>query len=118
MPVLNKGKEYRVGRDSKGRDIVLKLYPINVLAEALTKTLDKPRTTQTIRKWEKTGVIPPATFRKNKTYRLYAQEQIDCICKVAKECKISQGNAVSMTNFSMRLREELKIVNDKLLGKK
>ena len=83
MPMSPKGKVLNIN----GRDITL--YPISVLAQRLTKALKDERTTQTLRKWEVKGVIPPAIFRAGQK-RLYAKEQIDCICKIAKECNIRQ----------------------------
>lgn len=111
MPLSKQGKVYKI----KGKDITL--YPISVLAERLSKAIKEPRTTQTIRKWElaKNGVLPPAIFRV-KGKRLYAEEQIETICRVAKECKIKQGSATAMINFSERVKEELIKVNKKLLN--
>jgi DNA-binding transcriptional MerR regulator len=110
MPVSQEGKEHVVN----GKKIML--YPISVLAERLSKALGDERTTQTIRKWETNKIIPPATFR-NGDKRLYAKEQIDVICKIAKECGIKQGYSLSLTNFSVRVWEEMRKVNRKLLGK-
>ena len=109
MPLSKDGKVYRV----KGKEVTL--YPISTLAERLSKTLKDTRSTQTIRKWEAKGVLPPATFR-IKGKRLYAEEQIKAICKVAKECKIKQGSSIALTNFIERVREELSKVNKELLG--
>lgn len=110
MPVDKSGKFYSVKGQEK------KLFPISVLAERLSKALKDERTTQTIRKWEKSKIIPPATFRIGGK-RLYAEEQIEAICRVAKECNIKQGYSLHLTNFSVRVWEELRIVNRKLLGK-
>lgn len=110
MPILPEGKEYNINGNK------LTLYPISVLATKLSEALGDERTTQTIRKWEVQGIIPPAIFRVGQK-RLYAQEQIDCICRIAKECNIRQGVSLSLTNFSVRLFQEMKIINRKLLGK-
>ena len=108
MPLSKDGKVYKV----KGKEVVL--YPISTLAEKLGKALKDTRTTQTVRKWETKGILPPATFRVVGK-RLYAEEQIKAICRVAKECKIKQGSSLALTNFSERVREELREVNKKLL---
>lgn len=110
MPILPTGKEYTINGKK------LTLYPISVLAKELSEALGDERTTQTIRKWEVQGIIPPAIFRTGQK-RLYAKEQIETICRIAKECNIRQGVSMSLTNFSVRVFEELKEVNKKLLGK-
>lgn len=110
MPISPTGKKYNIN----GKELTL--YPISVLAKRLSKALGDERTTQTIRKWEKNGVIPPAIFRVGQK-RLYAKEQMEVICRVAKECGIRQGVAISLTNFSVRVFEEMKEVNNKLIGK-
>jgi len=96
--------------------VELTLYPISVLADRLSMTLETSRSTQTIRKWEVAGIIPPAIFRVGNK-RLYAMEQIDCICKVAEECNIRQGASIELTQFSIRVFNELRVVNRELLGK-
>lgn len=107
--MLKNGRPFKV----KGKKVLL--YPISTLASELTRVLKENRTTQTIRKWEVKGVLPNATFR-FKGKRFYAEEQIRTICKVAKECNIKQGASLTLTNFSIRVKEELAEVNKELLG--
>lgn len=109
MPVSFKGKSYKIGNQ------IIPLYPIGVLAERLSEELGEPRTTQTIRKWEENGVLPQSIFR-DKGRRLYADAQIETICRVAKECKIKQGCKATLEKFSNEIKEELKIVNKELRG--
>lgn len=108
MPMSPKGKVYNV----RGKEF--RLFPISVLASELSKALGTERTTQTIRKWESKGILPYATFRTGNK-RLYTMEQIKCICRVAKEENIRQGYSLSLTNFSIRVEEELRKINRKLL---
>jgi hypothetical protein len=110
MPISMEGKEYNINGKT------LTLFPISALAKNLSEALGDERTTQTIRKWEVQGIIPPAIFRVGQK-RLYAKEQIDIICKIAKECNIRQGVSLSLTNFSVKVFEEMRIINRKLLGK-
>ena len=110
MPVSANGKEYNIN----GKSVML--YPISVLAKELSEALGDTRTTQTIRKWENNKIIPPALFRVGDK-RLYSQEQIDAICRVAKECDIKRGYALVFTNFSTRVWEELRIINRQYKGK-
>lgn len=81
------------------------LYNIGVVAEAIG------RTSQTIRKWEVGGVIPPTPF-KQKGKRLYSKEHIDAIVKCAESSRIMQGSQVSQTAFSKKLYREFQKVND------
>lgn len=81
------------------------LYNIGVVAEAIG------RTSQTIRKWEVGGVIPPTPF-KQKGKRLYSKEHIDAIVKCAESTRIMQGSQVSQTVFSKKLYVEFQKVND------
>lgn len=81
------------------------LYNIGVVAEAIG------RTSQTIRKWEVGGVIPPTPF-KQKGKRLYSKEHIDVIVKCAESSHIIQGSKVSQTAFSQKLYREFQKVND------
>jgi hypothetical protein len=104
MPISREGREY------KYRDKKLTVYPISVLAEKLSEALGEDRTTQTIRKWEVNKVIPPAIFRVGQK-RVYTIEQIEIICKVAKECGIKQGYSLSLTNFSTRVWDEMRELN-------
>lgn len=90
---------------------VLTLYPISYLAASVG------RETQTIRKWEISGILPESMFRDNKGNRLYSGEQIDCITRVAERCKISQGKSISNTNFSRFCTEELNAIKEKYLKK-
>ena len=81
------------------------LYNIGVVAEAIG------RTSQTIRKWEVGGVIPPTPF-KQKGKRLYSKEHIDAIVKCAESARIKQGSGVNQTFFSKKLYKEFQKVND------
>lgn len=109
MPISQTG----IKKTVNGKELTL--YPISVLADRLSMTLESPRTTQTIRKWELNGVIPPAIFRVGNK-RLYTMEQIDCICRVAEECDIRQGASLGLTQFSLKLFEELRKVNREILN--
>lgn len=82
------------------------LYTIGTVAEAIG------RTTQTIRKWEVGGIIPPTPF-KQKGKRLYSKEHIDAIVTCAERAKIKQGaRSVHQTNFSNWVYKEFEKIND------
>ena len=93
----------------------LKLFPIGKISQALTDA-GFPRSTQTIRKWEQTGIIPQAIFKIGKdNKRLYSIEQIELIVKVAEQCNIRQGAPIDSTDFSKILHEEWFILNRQYL---
>lgn len=73
------GKEYTIN----GVDI--EMFPIG----ELSRQLDRQR--QTIRKWEKAGIIPQAVYRSGADRRLYTRRQIEAIVKVVREYDIKQG---------------------------
>lgn len=109
MPISRDGVTYKIGNE------VITLFPIGVLADKLTEALGEPRSTQTIRKWEEQGVLPPCIFW-DKGRRMYAESQIEAICRVALECKIRQGCKVTLGKFATQVKEELRIVNRQLKG--
>ena len=110
IPLQIDGKEYVIQGIGK-----IKLFPIAKLSQALTD-VDIPRDTQTIRKWEIKGVIPPAIFRSGHK-RLFSKEQIECIVRLAKECNIKQGSSISNTEFIQRIWDELGKINAKYIEK-
>ena len=98
------GKEIPYTSPITGRKTTL--YSIGTVAEALG------RTTQTIRKWEVGGTIPPTPFRQQGK-RLYSIEHIDAMIKCAEKIRIKQGsNSATYTRFSEALYKEFEKVND------
>lgn len=88
------------------------LFYIGTLAAALG------RTTQTVRKWEVGGILPDSCFRDGMGKRLYSQEQIDAIVKIAEECQIRQGAKLSHTAFSSECYKVLGAIKKKYMRKK
>lgn len=72
------------------------LYNIGYLADCVG------RTSQTIRKWEIAGILPPTPFRV-KGRRYYSTEQIDIIVKSAEKSHIVRGKSICDTWFSKRI---------------
>ena len=87
----------------------LELYPISTLAEALG------RTSATVRKWEVAGIIPDCLFRGPMGRRLYTEEQIRVIVECAEKSNVRTGYSIANTNFTPRVVEALKEVNQKYL---
>lgn len=104
------------GRVIRFKGIEVRLYPISKLAEEVSKALKSERTTQTIRKWEIKGVLPPAMFKISGN-RMYSMEQIKCIAKIAKEENIKQGCSESMARFSSRVEKELLKINKDFMAR-
>ena len=89
----------------------VKLYSIAFLADALG------RTTRCIRKWEISGILPPTPFRYSNTYwRLYTQEQIDIIVRLAEKYKLKDGISFRKTNFSSSCFKAFEKLEKKYLG--
>jgi len=79
-------------------------FTIGQLAEALGR---KP---VTLRKWEREGIIPKATFRAPSEHvqgvrRLYSREQVEGIVKIAKEegVLVSHQTPITQTQFTNRV---------------
>lgn len=81
------------------------LYNIGVLAEALGRKSD------TIRKWEISGQLPPTPFRQDGK-RLYSKEHIDAVVACAERAKLKNGVSTSSTSFTKWVYEEFQKVND------
>lgn len=83
----------------------VELYTIGELAVQL----DRQR--QTIRKWERDGIIPAATFRSKSGRRLYTKKQIDAIVRTVNKFGLKQGMAISQ-EFKEAVREEFEKASD------
>lgn len=99
-------QKHREGRKMTLKNgVTVELFPISELAEYLG------RTTQTVRKWELSGVLPNSLFRDKRGYRLYTREQIMLIGKVAEESKLMTGRQYSKIKFSKLVKEGLAKLN-------
>lgn len=90
---------------------IVTLYYIGKLAEELG------RTSQTVRKWEVSGILPKPIFKDKQGKRMYSEEQIDTIVQCAMECKLRQGYCVANTSFPKRVHEALATLNSKYISK-
>lgn len=64
------------------------LYSIGTVSSVLG------RTSQTVRKWEISGVIPQTPFKLNGK-RMYSKEHIEVLAKAAEKYKLTQGKQIS-----------------------
>lgn len=87
--------------------IQVELFPIGVLAQNLG------RTTQTVRKWEISGVLPRTLFKNSMGTRLYTKDQIKIIVEEAERCQISAGSGYSLSKFKDRVAKRLTRINKK-----
>ena len=86
------------------------LYSISTLADRLG------RTSQTVRKWEIAGIIPPTPFKINGR-RFYSEEHIQVIVDSAEKSKIKLGKPISGTQFSNRCYKEFERLNKLFFNK-
>lgn len=96
---LNKAVEY-----TSPTGVKTLLYPIGYLAEQLG------RTSQTVRKWEIGGTIPPTPF-KIQGRRVYSTEHIEALVKGAEKSKIKQGSSIVQTAFTKRAYKDFERIN-------
>lgn len=73
------------------------------------------RTSQCVRKWEVSGVIPITPFKDKAGKRLYSQEHIDAIAESAEKCRISQGRSIANTSFKDKVHRLFNEINKKYL---
>jgi len=52
------------------------------------------RDSQTIRKWEYKGVLPPTVFKRRTGVRIYPEAQVFCVKKLIKKFKLQQGKPI------------------------
>lgn len=91
--------------------VKVKLYNIAVVADAIG------RTSQTIRKWEVSGVIPPTPFKDSNGCRLYTSAQISSIVKSAERSRLKQGKPMKNLKFSDRVYKDFEVLNAHYLTK-
>lgn len=81
---------------------IIDVYPIGVLAKALN------RSSLTIRRWEKKGIIPDTFFTDSRGFRMYSMEQINIIVDCEKKAGINKkGTSIVDTCFSKMCHERL-----------
>ena len=100
MP-YTKSKKFRINGDT------IEVFPVSYLANALG------RTSQTVRKWEISGVIPRCFVDPTSKVRFYSQEQIDTIVSLAEKCRITQGKSISQSTFTAQVTKALNSLNAK-----
>ena len=66
----------------------LEMFTMGELADRLD------RQGQTLRKWEKQGIIPQAIYRSGSNRRLYTRNQIEAIVEVVEKYQIKQGQPI------------------------
>ncbi len=89
--------------DVGGKDVLVHMYTTGMLAAALG------RKAQTMRVWEKKGIIPPALYRSPQGARLYTEFQSIRIVNIFQEEFRSHGDLaftrITKTEFPRRVKE-------------
>lgn len=93
--------------DINGVDV--EMYSIGELAKELG------RESQTIRKWEIGGIIPPTRFRDNAKRRLYPLQIVKGMKMIVDEEDITQGVSFETTDFTKRVEKLFREVEKELL---
>jgi DNA-binding transcriptional MerR regulator len=99
-PFNSKPIEYKIPNG------VTYLYSIYYLARLLN------RTTQVVRKWELSGIIPRTPFKTKRGTRLYTYEQIYCVVKCAAHFNVRKGVSIKDTGFTDAVRRGYNILSD------
>ena len=74
------------------------------------------RSAQTVRKWEREGVIPEA-LRDPTNRRVYLLEHVEAIVKAANVCKIERGLSLKESGFPQAVRKAFAQINENLIQK-
>ncbi|HZG73436.1 MAG TPA: MerR family transcriptional regulator [Chondromyces sp.] len=91
MPLKEEGQIYNFN----GKEV--RLYTISAIVSELEKNGMK-RTAQTIRKWEKQGVIPPTGFRDG-SKRLYTEAYIDRLVEVLADIGMGKHTRIKSSEW-------------------
>lgn len=97
MGIGIEGKLYNIN----GKKV--RLYPIRKVCQCL-EMAGAYRSIQTIRLWEKNGIIPATPFIA-KFGRVYSREQIEAIVNTVVSCNIQQGLSLAESNFATKLTD-------------
>lgn len=109
MGIRIEGKLYNISGHK------VRLYPIRKLCQCL-EFAGVNRSIQTIRLWERQGILPPTPFQTDYG-RVYSREQIEAIVDVCKSCNIQQGVALNNSNFKTKLTDAFTKATMKTMSK-
>ena len=73
------------------------------------------RDSQTIRKWEYKGVIPPTVFKRRTGVRIYPEQLVFKVKKLCKKYKLQQGKPIP-EEFKVAVAEACKEVTNSILN--
>ena len=90
---------------------VISLYYIGYFAKQVN------RTTDCIRLWERTKIIPETPFRDKFGRRMYSQAQIDVVNKFLNKYNVGRGMSISSTYFSKNVFNNWNKLKLRYLGK-
>ena len=72
------------------------------------------RDSQTIRKWEYKGVLPPTAFKRRTGVRIYPEEMVKQVKKLCKKYKLQQGKVIP-EGFKRDVAVACKEVTDRII---
>ena len=72
------------------------------------------RDSQTIRKWEYGGVLPPTVFKRRTGVRIYPEPVVMEVKKLCKKYKLRQGKPMAK-EFSVEATEKIKEITAEIL---
>jgi hypothetical protein len=73
----------------------IEVHPIGTLAKRIG------RSSLTIRRWERTGVIPSPSFRRGR-WRMYTNDEIDLLASLVEEVGLKRGVQIETTDFKQK----------------
>lgn len=89
---------------------VVKMYYVGTLARRLN------RCTESVRLWERKGVIPRSWFTDKFGKRLYTEEMISEIVRCAEKNKIVRGSSLRQSAFSIDCHAAFNKLHKKYFG--
>lgn len=88
----------------------VKMYYVGTLAKRLN------RCSESVRSWERKGIIPRTWFTDKFGKRLYTEEMIKEIKKCADRNKIVRGSSLRISAFSIDCHEAFNRLHEKYFG--
>jgi len=89
-------------------DVSLRVYAVGFLARALD------RSTATVRRWQRRGVIPPPCIKTKDGARWYLKEEIEIYSRMAKKFALHTGSCIESTGFPEEVTRQIDSIKRKL----
>jgi hypothetical protein len=86
----------------------VRLYAIGYLAKALD------RSTATVRRWQRQGIIPPPSIATGDGARWYLKEEVEMYSRLAKQYDLQTGTSITSTGFPEAALAETEVIKTKI----